>query len=200
MGLRIFRLIQWIERKIYLRCHKWGELGISPYIDPSCVFQNEQYVNIGAHVSIGKNSVISCYNSYAGVSLSPRLTLGDYFWARENLTVFCAGSIWIGSNVTIAGGVFITNENHGKSPKSSNYRENPLEIKEIKIGDGCWIGEKVCILPGAMIGEKCIIGAGSVVTGEIPPYSIAAGNPCVVKKRWNGKEWIPVNRVSVAEE
>ncbi|PIG88564.1 nodulation protein L [Aspergillus arachidicola] len=50
------------------------------------------------------------------------------------------------------------------------------------IGDDCWIGGDVVILPGVTIGEGCTIGAGSVVTKDIPPFSIAMGSPCKVRK------------------
>ena len=54
------------------------------------------------------------------------------------------------------------------------------------IGDDCWIGRRVMIMPGVKIGEGCVIGAGAVVTKDIPPYSVAAGVPAkVVKTRMN---------------
>lgn len=49
---------------------------------------------------------------------------------------------------------------------------------ETSIGDACWIGTRVTVLSGATIGHGCVIGAGSVVTGHIPPFSVAAGVPC----------------------
>lgn len=52
----------------------------------------------------------------------------------------------------------------------------------VKIGDDCWIGGNVVILPGVTIGEGCTIGAGSVVTKDIPPCSVAVGSPCQVRK------------------
>lgn len=52
----------------------------------------------------------------------------------------------------------------------------------VTIGDDCWIGGNVTILPGVNIGEGCTIGAGSVVTRDIPPFSVAVGSPCRVRK------------------
>jgi acetyltransferase-like isoleucine patch superfamily enzyme len=52
----------------------------------------------------------------------------------------------------------------------------------IRIGDDCWIGGNVVILPGVTIGDGCTIGAGSVVTKDIPPFSVALGSPCKVKR------------------
>jgi acetyltransferase-like isoleucine patch superfamily enzyme len=65
----------------------------------------------------------------------------------------------------------------------------------VRIEKGCWIGEKVIILPGVNIGERSIIGAGSVVTKSIPAYSIAVGNPARVIKTWNkdSKQWVKKN-------
>ena len=57
-----------------------------------------------------------------------------------------------------------------------------LEYKPVYIGDDCWIGRRVIILPGVKIGKGCIIGAGAVVTKSFPDYSIIAGNPAVIKK------------------
>lgn len=57
----------------------------------------------------------------------------------------------------------------------------------VKIGDGCWIGGGVIILPGVSIGGGTVIGAGSVVTKDIPSNCVAVGNPCRVIKRINGE-------------
>ncbi|MEE1104690.1 MAG: DapH/DapD/GlmU-related protein, partial [Ruminococcus sp.] len=62
--------------------------------------------------------------------------------------------------------------------------QGKLEPKPVTIGDDCWIGRRVMILPGVHIAEGCVIGAGAVVTKNIPPYSVAAGVPArVIKSR-----------------
>ena len=91
-----------------------------------------------------------------------------------------------------ASNILITNENHGINPENEvPYMNQDLSAKPIEIGDGCWIGEKVCILPGVNIGKKSIVGAGSVVTKSIPAYSIAVGNPAKIIKKYNfdHKKW-----------
>ena len=63
----------------------------------------------------------------------------------------------------------------------------------MRIGDGSWIGTGSVVLPGATIGKHCTIGANSVVTGDIPDYSVAVGAPARVIKRYvDGEGWIPV--------
>lgn len=94
--------------------------------------------------------------------------------------------IEIGDKVLIASNVLVVNENHGNDPiVSDSYMDQPLTGKDVSIGDGCWLGEQVCILPGVSIGKRSIVGAGSVVTKSIPEYSIAVGNPAKVIKKWD---------------
>jgi acetyltransferase-like isoleucine patch superfamily enzyme len=71
-----------------------------------------------------------------------------------------------------------------------------LKISPVEIGDESWIGENSVILPGVRIGRHCIIGANSVVNKDVPDFSVAAGQPAVIIKRYDyvSKEWIKVQR------
>lgn len=87
------------------------------------------------------------------------------------ILVFCfsalasvEANIEIGDNVLFASNVLVTNENHGINPESTTpYMDQKLSAQDVKIGNGCWIGEKVSILSGVTIGEKCIIGAAQLL-------------------------------------
>lgn len=83
----------------------------------------------------------------------------------------------IGANVVIADTDF-----HPLNPAGRRYSRNPLEIsaEPVEIGDNVFIGTGTIILKGVTIGKNCVIGAGSVVTKNVPPDSIAAGNPAKV--------------------
>lgn len=102
-------------------------------------------------------------------------------------------SVKIGNNVLIASKVFITDHNHGNYSDDDNLHSNPatapqhriLTKKAVIIEDNVWIGEFVSVLPGVTIKEGSIIGTMSVVTGTIPPYSIAVGIPARVIKKFN---------------
>lgn len=138
---------------------------------------------IGDNFFIGKDFLLATYplNKEFG-----KLQIGNNVVAQERVRISAAESIVIGNNVLLASDILIIDNNHGMDASSDKtYMYQEISSKPIKIGDGCWIGEKCTILPGSLIGEKCIIGANSVVTGEIPAYTIAVGIPAKPIKKWN---------------
>lgn len=144
-------------------------------------------MRIGHNTTILSNCRLSVYDASDDVNL----TIGDNCYIGFGFSALASShaKIVIGDNVLFASNVLITNENHGINPElNMPYMDQPLSAKDVSIGDGCWIGEQVCILPGVTIGKKCIIGAGSVVTKSIPSYSIAVGNPARVIKIYNFEE------------
>ncbi|SDP87466.1 lipopolysaccharide O-acetyltransferase [Eubacterium maltosivorans] len=151
-------------------------------------FRLPQYISIGKNVNLGDYSLFFCWDEYAGKKLAPALIIKDGVKITRNCTVYCTNKIEIGKNVLIASNVLITDENHGMDPESGPYIEQPLLNSEVIIGDDVWIGEQCCVLPGAKIGKKSIVGANSVVNKEIPAYCIAAGNPAKVIKIWDSEK------------
>ncbi len=103
--------------------------------------------------------------------------------------------IRIGNNVDIAPRVYIGTGSHFIEPEENHIAGKGFN-KSIIINDGAWIGACSVILPGVTIGCKAVIGAGSVVNSDVPPYTIVAGVPCHPIKKWNGdmKEWISLIR------
>ena len=101
-------------------------------------------------------------------------------------------TIIIGSNVDIAPRVVILSGTH-ELDMVSDHTAGKGAGGEVCIQDGVWIGANSTILPGVTIGRKSVIGAGSVVTRDIPPLCVAAGNPCRPIKIWNERlnafEW-----------
>ena len=113
--------------------------------------------------------------------------IGAGFCANHGFTANDNGGIWIGKDVTFGANVSLYTAVHPMDFESRvPYRndEGLLHHREyakpIHIGDGCWLGGSVTVLPGVTIGKRCVIGAGSVVTGDIPDDSVAAGNPCQI--------------------
>lgn len=106
------------------------------------------------------------------------IEVGENFFANYGLTILDVGKVTIGDNVQFAPGVSIYTAGHPLHPISRNSGyEYGIPIT---IGNNVWIGGNVIILPGVTIGDNAVIGAGSVVTKDIPDNMIAVGNPCRV--------------------
>lgn len=116
------------------------------------------YCDYGKHIEVGKN-----------------------FFVNYNCTLLDVAKIRIGDNCMLAPNVAIYTAGHPVHPMSRN---SSYEYgKEVTIGDNVWLGGSTVVCPGVHIGSNVVIGAGSVVTKDIPDWSIAAGNPCRVIRR-----------------
>lgn len=120
--------------------------------------------------------------------------IGNNVAINMNCTFVDCNEIMIGNNVLIASNVQIYTATHPIDlaerlvpdwvPESGAYFCQTRALP-VHIGNGCWLGGGVIILPGVTIGEGAVIGAGSVVTKNIPPHCVAAGNPCRVIRTIN---------------
>ncbi len=123
----------------------------------------------------------------------PRITIGDRCYLGHRMSIFGESDVAIGNDVLCADDVTIDSGNHGISPEMNiPYMNQPLSRASVKIGNNCWLGEKVMICAGVTIGDGCVIGAMSVVTKNVPDYSIAVGNPAKVIKKYDFEkhDWI----------
>lgn len=119
--------------------------------------------------------------------------IGDNFFANTNLVILDGAKVTIGDNVFIAPHVDIYTAGH---PLDKEQRNAGLEYAyPITIGNNVWIGGHVCILPGVSIGDNSVIGAGSVVTKDIPSGVLAYGNPCRVIRHIEPGETNPQTRL-----
>jgi len=139
---------------------------------------------------LGKKSVIEDYSvlnnavGYLVIGNNTRVGIGN--------TII--GPVTISDNVNIGQNVTISGLNHNYADPSKTISEQGIDTSPIKIENDVWIGANSVVLPGILIGKHSIIGAGSVVTKDVPSYSVAVGNPAKVIKRYdiNLKEWVKV--------
>jgi lipopolysaccharide O-acetyltransferase len=125
--------------------------------------------------------------------------IGRSVQVNNNVHIGATRLINIGNHVLIASGVFIADHNHGvySGPRQSSPLVSPasrtLLGAPVHIEDNVWLGEHVCVLPGVHIGKGVVVGAGAVVTEDLPDYTIAVGTPARVIKRFDFTvmEWIP---------
>ena len=107
--------------------------------------------------------------------------VGRNFYANHNLVILDGAPVRFGDNVFIAPDCGFYTAGH---PLDAAERNKGLEYaRPITVGSDVWFGAKVCVLPGVTIGDNCVIGAGSVVTRDIPSGSLAVGNPCRVIRK-----------------
>ncbi|GAA0544288.1 maltose O-acetyltransferase [Rhizomicrobium palustre] len=150
-------------------------------------------LNVTEYHSDNMQAVINelCPNSAKDLYLEPpfHCDYGVYIKAGEHVFVnfgcvfLDGGTITIGAHTLIAPGVHIYTARH---PLGVEERAQWEDVAPVVIGERCWIGGHVTICPGVTIGDRSVIGAGAVVTKDIPPDSLAVGNPAVVVKKLNG--------------
>lgn len=194
----IKRIIKFILYRNKKSVKQFKSYGMNSRIPKKSILGNPECFSIGDNsiIDTGANNngaKLCAFNNWYGQKLNPEIIIGNNVYIGSDFTLYCANKVIIEDNVLIASNVFISDNNHGINP-NLDYKEQPLLIKSVKIGKGAWIGEKVCVLAGAEIGEKSIIGANSIVTNNIPSYSIAVGSPAKVIKKWdfNGNKWVSV--------
>lgn len=123
--------------------------------------------------STGENFLIepmfSCDYGY-------NIEIGENFYSNHNLVILDEAKVKFGDNVFVGPNCAFYCAGH---PLDAQSRNKGLEYaRPITVGSDVWVGGNVTVLPGVTIGDGCVIGAGSVVVKDIPPRTVAVGNPC----------------------
>ena len=121
--------------------------------------------------------------------------IGKRFFGNFNLTVQDDAPVTIGDDCNFGPNVTIVTPVHPMLPgercamlSGTGERKHLCYARPVVVGNDCWLGANVVICPGVTIGDGCVIGAGSVVTRDVPPMSFAAGNPCRVIREITQKD------------
>ena len=152
-------------------------------------------IDFGNSLTCGRNCRLEAINSSEVHKHS--IVFGNNVQLNDNVHIVGSKRVVIGSNVLVASGVFISDTSHGYYSQgySNSNPETPPFLrlkghKEVIIEDNVWIGEQVIVLPGVQIGYGAIIGAGSLVTRNVPPNTIVTGTPAKPFKKFNKKTGI----------
>ena len=177
-----------------VRGKKFGNFGERSIIAfPQTTIFNEQYIHIGSETMIGSHVALSAGMVPGQQCLTnPVVRIGDRCLIGRGSGIVGHLGIDIGNDVWTGHYVYITDQNHGYENVDLPISQQTQAERVVSIGDGSWIGAGSVILPGAKIGKHVAIGANSVVTGEIPDFSVAVGAPARVIKRYsNDGQWRP---------
>jgi acetyltransferase-like isoleucine patch superfamily enzyme len=136
------------------------------------VFHPEQ-VEIGRGVYVGHHAILK--GDHRG-----RLIIGDGTWIGEQAYLHAAGGLTIGRNVGIGPGVRIITSNHEEAGRGTPILHSPIAFSAVAIGDDADLGVGSIVLPGVTIGRGVQVGAGAVVTADLPPFAVAVGVPARV--------------------
>lgn len=195
---------RWQEAKSRLYTMFWYKpmfykAGSHCSISPPFYTYKPEYAELGNGVSFGPACRLEVHPAQLrSKAPKPLLRIGNRVRLEHGVTISCHQSLVIEDHALIAGGCYIGDNNHKTDPSGLYYAEQGLTGSATFIGKGVWLGQNVCVLAGSFIGERSIIGAGSVVCGYIPPYCVAVGAPAKVVKQYDveQKVW---KRVSQAE-
>ena len=160
---------------------------------PTTIF-NERFIAIGQDTLIGPDISLSagmvpgqeCI-TYPVVSIGDRCLIGRGSGIVGHFSIEIGNDVWTGHNV------YITDQNHGYEDVERPISQQSQPERAVKIGDGSWLGYGSVVLPGVTIGKHVVVGANSVVTHDIPDYSVAVGVPAKVIKSYVDGQWKTVN-------
>lgn len=186
-----YKLFYWLGRLYtYLLKGRFNHFGANSIIKPFLNSANEKYIDIGDNVNIGSFCRITVSTEFGGIKCKSenkiRIKIGNNVDIGNNTFISANNEIEIGDHVIMAPCVFITDHDHGFSDMTKNLHEQPLtEGGYVNIGDNVFLGVKSTILKNVTIGRHSVVAANSVVTKDVPPFCIVAGNPAKIIKRYD---------------
>ena len=184
---KIEKLLRWKYWK-----NKFGTAPSKIAIGRHVTFQHPSHLHFGKGIGIGDYTYFLPCTQFAGEKYNPQIIIGDHCWIGIRNSFAAIDKVQIGNNVLFAGYVHITDHSHGYEDINLPVKRQKLISKgPVIIEDDCWLGFSCEVLSGVHIGKHSIVAARAVVTKDVPPYCIVAGNPARIVKKYNfdTKQW-----------
>lgn len=165
---------------------QFREIGSTSTLYKPMLLVNPRYMTLGSRVTIREGARIEALKT--NPARTPSLVIGDNTNIEQNVHIVCHCLVHIGKNVSITGNCSIVDVTHPYENIDDPRKIGSRILEEdssVEIGDGCFIGMGTIILPNVIVGQYCIIGANSVVASDLPAYSVCAGAPAKVIRRYD---------------
>jgi acetyltransferase-like isoleucine patch superfamily enzyme len=175
---------------------RYGSFGEGSYIAfPWNTIYGERWMRIGADTYVGPGATLSVGIHPDQVPISdPVLVIGDRCLINKGTAIVAHFSIVIEDDVWTGHNCYVTDQNHGYEDITKPIGVQAMPEQPVRIGRGSWLGFGVTVLPGVTIGEHVVIGAGSVVTNDLPANCVAGGVPAQVIRFHDGEQWVRAER------
>ena len=165
---------------------KFKSIGESTLICNNLNLIGGEFISVGSFSVIARNCILQAHGHYLNQTFKPSIEIGDYCNIGEGSMITTIDRVVIGDGLLTGRRVTITDNSHGGF-FLADLKENPCQRELISkgpviIGKNVWIGQNATII-SAKIGDGAVIGANAVVTHDVPPYSMAVGNPAKIVKR-----------------
>ena len=183
----------WRRLRTRMALLRVGHAGSGVRLEEGVLLASPERISLGAGASIGRRSALRANTSASpGITLSAQsslkdgvilnantgsIAIGEKSWLGPYCVVYGNGGVEIGRDVMIAAHTLITSVGHEHESLDLPMMNQPLQLAPIRIEDDVWIGARCTLLPGVTIGRGAIVGAGSVVTRDVAPWSIVSGMP-----------------------
>lgn len=150
------------------------------------------HIHIGARATVSSGGWLCAVTNYGDQVFTPEIHIGDDVCIGNRCHIVATRMIFIGRKVRLLDGVYLSDNLHGYRDVDRSIADNKLvSCGEVHIEEGCCIEENVCIVGNVRIGEHCTVSANSVLTRSLPPFSVAAGIPARIVRRYNpaSQQW-----------
>jgi acetyltransferase-like isoleucine patch superfamily enzyme len=178
---------EWLSRRAAImptsrRANRFAAFGSGTVVcfPPSALY-GEHAIRLGSDTLIGPYVSLSAGMLPGQPLMSDSIvTIGDRCLIGRQSSIVGHFDIVIGNDVYFGPNVYVTDQNHSVDDSSTPIGRQSAGEKPVAIGDGSWLGANVVVLPGVTIGRQVAVGAGAIVTSDLPDHAIAVGNPARV--------------------
>jgi len=162
-------------------------IGKKTRIKNPILLKNIHHISIGSKVLIGDHARLECVEKKGEQIFAPHLIIEDGVSIEQRCHITAADTLIIGKNSMISFDVSIQDTDHEYQAVGIPIANQPLIVKQTRIGENCFIGSGAKIQAGTILGKHCIVGNSAVVRGVFPDYCVIAGIPAKIIQRYNKK-------------